>query len=137
MISETRPWRAALYTLMVSILIGPFIGLLLTVASLSFLPFARGFDVLDLIFTRTAITAAYVYCGIPAGVFGIVMAIYGKLRGVQPLWFVFLMVAILFVCIVLILGLKNSTVISVFGVACIASSLICWLIFRRFWRVMA
>jgi drug/metabolite transporter (DMT)-like permease len=137
MISETRPWRAALLTVVVCGLIGPFIGLVLTFVGVSFLPFARGFDLLDLIFTRTSIAAAYFYCGFPAVVFGVAMMTYGKLRGEQPLWFVLLVAALLLLCVVQILGVKNSTVISVFGVACIASSLICWLVFRRFWRVMA
>jgi hypothetical protein len=137
MLSETKPGQAALFTLMVCVLVGPLFGLVLTVAGLSFLPFARGFDVLDFIFQHTVIIASYFYSGIQALVFGVVMALFGKLRGVQPLWFVLVVATVLFVCSVQILGVKNSSVISVLGAASVISAWSCWLIFRRFWRVKA
>ncbi len=140
MISEKKPWRAALLTLMVCAVLGPLIGGAVFFTGLLFTSFTQGFDGALEFFMRIAFKASYLFGGLPALLFGFAMAVHGWLRGKQPLWFVLLMVAILFGCFSYFLQLsitRNADILLVLGAALATSGGTCWLIFRRFWQVSA
>ena len=147
---SSRPWGSSIATILTFLALGPPLGAIVLVLLLTLMPglamtssFADkgAADMLAGSFGMMlfALPFSYIVGGLQAGFCGLVVAIFGCIKGKPPLWIALAASAIAFLVFFGfdVFGTLSDTksIIFIMLIVHLVPTTLCWLIVRTYWRV--